>query len=211
MASAAALGIRRLLAIWMPRSCLRNHDQTLFSTFWVGWVVDKHCGSHTCAWPCWQFIIYSFPSHCHWFQFRCMCKMKSICFWMKPWSSWTDPSWDNFETKHWQTLLLPLCAVSAACQHHPWFDPPGGMHLRWTWTKFWTGASMNLGYAIDETINEARAGDMGLWWCPGWSGNEMPTRPESMKDLKYHHRCMLETCSVLKTRTHAGQLIGRCE
>lgn len=40
MASAAALGIRRLLAIWMPCSCLRNHDQALLSTFWVGWVVQ---------------------------------------------------------------------------------------------------------------------------------------------------------------------------
>ena len=24
----------------MPRSCLRNHDQALLSTFWVGWVVQ---------------------------------------------------------------------------------------------------------------------------------------------------------------------------
>ena len=47
---------------------------------------------------------------------------------------------------------------------------------------------MNLGYAIDETINEARAGDMGLCWRLGWSGNEIPTRPESIKDLKDHHK-----------------------
>jgi len=24
----------------MPRSCLRNRDQALLSTFWVGWVVQ---------------------------------------------------------------------------------------------------------------------------------------------------------------------------
>lgn len=40
MPSAAALGIQRLLAIWMLLSCLQNHDQALHSTFWVLGVVQ---------------------------------------------------------------------------------------------------------------------------------------------------------------------------
>lgn len=40
MASAAALGIRQLLATWMLLSCLQDHDQALHSTFWILWVVQ---------------------------------------------------------------------------------------------------------------------------------------------------------------------------
>jgi hypothetical protein len=135
-----------------------------------------------------------------------MCKIKSICFWVKPWSFWTDPCCNNFESKNWQTLLLPLpscCSAAYACIVRD-LTFRGGVHLLWFRSKFWTGAFYeSTATPVTKLLMklELEPGDMGLRWRLRWSGNKRNTNQARMIS-NIITRCPFETSTVLKA-THS--------